>query len=69
MDAKEAKDKVAGTVKEQTGKLTGNETLEAKGKAQKLRGKARGKADDLKEKGASKLNDTVDAVTDDHDDR
>ena len=65
------KDKVVGRVKEETGKLTKNEELEAKGKTERLKGEAKDKVDeakkqvsdtgkDLKEKAAEKYNDTVD---------
>ncbi|KRO18083.1 CsbD family protein [Lacticaseibacillus saniviri] len=65
------KDKVVGKVKEETGKLTNNEELEAKGKAEQLKGAAKEKVndakkqvgeagEDMKEKAAKKFNDTVD---------
>jgi len=38
-----------GKVKEVAGKLVGNETLEAKGKAQKILGKAQAKFGDVKQ--------------------
>ncbi|KRN22957.1 CsbD family protein [Lacticaseibacillus camelliae] len=71
------KDKVVGKVKETTGKATGNEKLEAKGKAQGLKGEAKDKVadakrkakdstDDLTEKAADKFNDTVDSYKDHH---
>lgn len=66
------KDKVVGKVKETAGKATGNEKLEAKGKAQGLKGEAKNKvadakhkaekkADSLTEHVADKFNDVVDA--------
>jgi uncharacterized protein YjbJ (UPF0337 family) len=39
---------VEGTVKEAAGKLVGNEKLEAKGKVEKIVGKAQVKAGDIK---------------------
>lgn len=39
-----------GAVKETTGKLTGNETLEAKGAAQKIAGKAQNAAGQVEDK-------------------
>ncbi len=48
-----AKDKVSGKVKETAGKLTGDESTEAKGKAQQIAG-------DVKEKLGEKFNDVVD---------
>ena len=42
-------DEAKGAVKEATGKLVGNETLEAKGNIQKNVGKAQSKLGDLKQ--------------------
>lgn len=47
---KEVKDKVVGSVKEATGKVTDNKKLEVKGKIQKGKGKAHEVADDVKDK-------------------
>ncbi len=44
-----AKDKVAGSVKETIGKVTGNERTEAEGKVQKNAGKVRGKVGEAKD--------------------
>ena len=46
---KEMKDKVVGKVKEETGKLTGNEELEIEGKIQQGVGKAREVVEDVKD--------------------
>ncbi|WP_179395837.1 CsbD family protein [Lacticaseibacillus absianus] len=70
------KDKVIGKVKETAGKLTDNEQLEAKGKAEQLKGEAKDKAADLKKKAekkvehatddmAKRFNNAVDAKRDD----
>ena len=44
-----AKDKVAGSVKEAIGKVTGNERTEAEGNAQKNSGKVQGKIGEAKD--------------------
>ncbi len=61
---KEIKDKVVGKVKEETGKLTGNEELEIKGKIQQGIGKAREVAEDVKDNVLDKVKDVVDDLTD-----
>lgn len=61
---KEMKDKVVGKVKEETGKLTGNEELEIKGKIQQGVGKAREVVEDVKDNVLDKANDVVDDMTD-----
>jgi uncharacterized protein YjbJ (UPF0337 family) len=57
-------DKVAGTIKENTGKIIGSEQLELEGKLQKKRGEMKEAAkelvDDLKEKVAEKVNKHID---------
>ncbi|NLC06062.1 MAG: CsbD family protein [Erysipelothrix sp.] len=58
------KDKVVGKVKEETGKLTGNEELEIKGKIQQGVGKAREVVEDVKDNVLDKANDIVDDMTD-----
>jgi uncharacterized protein YjbJ (UPF0337 family) len=40
---------VKGTIKEVAGRMVGNESLEAKGKVQKVVGKAQAKFDDVKQ--------------------
>lgn len=42
-------DKGMGTVKEQAGKLTDNERLEAEGKAQKIKGQVKEGAENVKD--------------------
>ena len=54
------KDKVSGKVKEGAGKLTGDESTEAKGKAEQMVGNAKEKLSDAKDKLAEKFNDVVD---------
>ena len=44
-----AKDKVSGSTKETTGKVTGNAELEGEGKAQKLQGKGKDAAESVKD--------------------
>lgn len=61
---KEMKDKVVGKVKEETGKLTGNEELEIEGKIQQGVGKAREVVEDVKDNVLDKANDIVDDMTD-----
>ena len=53
-----------GKVKEETGKLTGNEELEIKGKIQQGVGKAREVVEDVKDNVLDKANDIVDDMTD-----
>ena len=48
-------DKIKGTVKEQVGKLTGDEEQEAEGKAQKNKGKVQDKVGETKDKALDKL--------------
>jgi uncharacterized protein YjbJ (UPF0337 family) len=56
------KDQIEGTLKEQTGKLTGDDSKELEGKAQKHKGEA-------KDAIADKLNDADDKLSRDDDDR
>ena len=61
-----AKNKFSGEVKEATGKLTGNEQLELKGKIQSARADLKenlnveDKAEEIKENIAEKINDMID---------
>jgi uncharacterized protein YjbJ (UPF0337 family) len=55
------KDQVEGTIKEQTGKLTDDESTELEGKLQKHKGEAEDAI-------AGKLNDADDALTREKDD-
>ena len=66
-----AADRVSGKTKEVVGSATGNKTLEAKGKAQNLVGKAKIEgakaAEHIKEKTrevADRVEDKLDAITD-----
>ena len=68
---KEMKDKVVGSVKETTGKITDNEELELKGKMQKAKGEARefagdvaDKADDVKDNVLGSVNRKIDETED-----
>jgi uncharacterized protein YjbJ (UPF0337 family) len=54
------KDQVEGTIKEQTGKLTGDDSKELEGKAEKHKGEA-------KDAISGKLNDADDALSRDKD--
>ncbi|WP_125705113.1 CsbD family protein [Lacticaseibacillus daqingensis] len=54
------KDKVVGKVKETAGKLTNNEQLEAKGKAEQLKDEAAQKADEVTDKVKDKVDDVAD---------
>jgi uncharacterized protein YjbJ (UPF0337 family) len=57
-------DKVAGTIKESTGKIIGSEQLELEGKLQKKRGEIKEAAEelveDLKEKASEIVNNHID---------
>lgn len=53
-------DKIVGEVKEVTGKVTGNEELELKGKIQSAKADAKTKAEELKEGVVGKINDIID---------
>ncbi|MGB4658537.1 MAG: CsbD family protein [Mobilitalea sp.] len=61
-----AKDKIAGEVKEAVGEMTGNEQLELKGKLQSSQADLRKKmdintkAEEIKENIAEKINDAID---------
>ncbi|RJS91608.1 CsbD family protein [Salinisphaera sp. Q1T1-3] len=48
-------DKIKGTVKEQVGKLTGDEEKQAEGNAQKNKGKVQNKVGEAKDKVRDKL--------------
>jgi uncharacterized protein YjbJ (UPF0337 family) len=57
-------DKVAGTIKESTGKIIGSEQLELEGKLQKKQGEIKEAVkelgEDLKEKASEKVNELID---------
>lgn len=59
---KAMKDKVVGSVKEATGKVTENEELELKGKIQQGVGEAREAADDVADKARDVKDDVLDSV-------
>lgn len=59
---KAMKDKVVGSVKEATGKVTDNEELELKGKLQQGVGKAREAADDISDKVRDTKDDVVGSI-------
>jgi uncharacterized protein YjbJ (UPF0337 family) len=50
---KGAADKATGAVKDAVGKMTGNEKLQAEGKAEKVEGSARESVGDVKDAGRS----------------
>ncbi|WP_054645739.1 CsbD family protein [Secundilactobacillus oryzae] len=52
LDAK--KDKLVGSVKEQAGKATGDQSTELKGKLQKEKGKMKEKTEEMKDKASEK---------------
>jgi uncharacterized protein YjbJ (UPF0337 family) len=57
-------DKVAGTIKESTGKIIGSQQLELEGKLQKKRGEIKDAVkelgEDIKEKASEKVNELID---------
>ena len=59
-----AKDKVAGKAKEVEGKVTGDKSREAEGKAQSFFGKAKDKVVDATEAVKDKAEDAFEAVKD-----
>lgn len=60
---KNTKDKIVGEVKEAVGKVTGNETLELKGKIQSSKSDFKKKMN-IKDKTAGKINDLIDKKKD-----
>lgn len=61
-----AKDDVKGQAKEGFGKLTGDETTEAEGKADQFKGDAKRGLADAKDKVADKANDMMDKIKGDN---
>lgn len=57
---KNAAEKASGEAKEAFGEATGNEQLEAEGKADKLKSDAKEKFEDAKDKAAEKFNNLTD---------
>jgi uncharacterized protein YjbJ (UPF0337 family) len=55
-------DQVEGEVKEQAGKLTGDEELEDEGRGQELRGDVKDKAEDVKDKAEDVADDLSDKM-------
>jgi uncharacterized protein YjbJ (UPF0337 family) len=55
-------DQVEGEVKEQAGKLTGDDELEDEGKGQEFRGDVKDKAEDVKDKAADVADDITDKI-------
>lgn len=53
-------DQAKGAIKEGVGKVTGNEEMELKGKAERKKGEAKEVAHDTKEKVAGKINEAID---------
>ncbi|OCA81544.1 hypothetical protein A8F94_21975 [Bacillus sp. FJAT-27225] len=61
-ESKGAFDQLTGEAKRAAGKLSGNESLEAKGNVEKGKGKAEEKLGHAKEKLASEFNDHIDKM-------
>ena len=59
-----AKDKIVGEAKEATGKVTGNEELELKGKIQSSKADLKKKSGEVKESIAGTINDITDKKKD-----
>ncbi|QHN43223.1 CsbD family protein [Candidatus Mycosynbacter amalyticus] len=57
-------DDISGKAKEVTGKVTGDQELEAKGKAQQIAGDLKDKADETKDKVGDAVNEGLDNVRD-----
>lgn len=57
-------DKLKGAAKEAAGKVTGNQKLEAKGKAEQIVGNLKDKAEDMKDAAGKKVNEVLDKVKD-----
>ena len=57
-------DKLKGSADEIAGKITGDESLEAKGKAEQITGNLKDRADDLKDQAGEKVNEVLDDVKD-----
>ena len=57
-------EKIQGQAKEVTGIVTGDEDLEARGKADRTMGEAEEKMDEVKDRVKDFLNDAVDKVAD-----
>ena len=62
-----AKNKIAGEVKEASGKVTNNEELELKGKIQSSTSDVKENTGEIKEGIAGKINDTIDKNKDNED--
>lgn len=56
------KDKIIGKIKETAGKITNNDELEFKGKAQSIKGDIGSKTEDIKNKAVEKANNLIDKV-------
>lgn len=57
-------DKFKGKAKELTGKIMGDESREAEGKADQIKGELKDRAEDAKDSAGDKVNDTLDGVRD-----
>ena len=62
-------DKAKGKAKEITGKVTGNDELEAEGRTQHAKGKVQEKAGELRDSAKGTAAAAKDALSDDEDDR
>lgn len=66
----ELTDKVKGTAKEATGKVTGDDSMRREGKADQFSGDVKGKANDAKDALSDKVDDVRDRLHDkDEDDK
>ena len=57
-------DKFRGKAEELTGKITGDESLEAKGKARQISGELKDRAENMKDDVGDKINQVMDDVKD-----
>lgn len=57
-------DKLKGSAEEIAGKITGDESREAKGKAQQVVGNLKDRAEDLKDSVGKKVNEVLDKAKD-----
>ena len=55
-------DKLKGSAKEAAGKMTGDDKLEAKGKAEQIIGNLKDRAEDLKDTAGEKINEALEKV-------
>jgi uncharacterized protein YjbJ (UPF0337 family) len=63
----ELTDKVKGTAKEATGKVTGDDSMRREGKIDQFSGDVKGKGNDLRDKASDKVDDLRDKLHHDDD--